>query len=182
MRKGCAREDRCRRLTRCHEPATGPFSGLAGGKRGSRGQSPVRGAAEGCSGPAQRFETTYGRASENFHWPLSINTGPGNPRGEHNDGNNGAAQGSKPNRGLAPVTASGLLPREDDAVRPQCANGGHSLGASEVYVAGLGPLMSARVRPMTACPAALPSASQRVAIGALGSEILKIQVTAKILK
>ena len=51
--------------------------------------------------------------------------GPGNPRGEHNDGNNGAAQGSKPNRGLAPVTASGLLPREDDAVRPQCANNGH---------------------------------------------------------
>jgi hypothetical protein len=35
---------------------------------------------------------------------------------------------------------------------------------------------------MTACPAELPSASQRVAIGALGSEILKIQVTAKILK
>jgi hypothetical protein len=52
--------------------------------------------------------------------------GPGNPRGEHNDGNNGAAQGSKPNRGLAPVTASVLLPREDDAVRPQCASSGHS--------------------------------------------------------
>ena len=120
-RTGCAHEDRCRRLTRGHEPATGPFSGLAGGKRGSRSQSPVRGAAEGCSGPAQRFEATYRRASENFHWPLSTYTGPGNPRGEHNDGNNSAAQGSKPNRVLAPVTASGLLPREDDAVPPQCA-------------------------------------------------------------
>src|SRR5580704_18346861 len=90
--------------------------------RAARGEaaasSPVRGAAEGCSGPAQRFETTYRRASENFHWPLSTNTGPGNPRGEHNDGNNGAAQGSKPNRVPAPMTASGLLPREDDAVRP----------------------------------------------------------------
>jgi hypothetical protein len=96
-------------------------------RRAARGEavakSPVRGAAEGCSGPAQRFETTYRRASENFHRPLSSHTR--NPRDEHNDGNNGAAQGSKPNRGLAPVTASGLLPREDDAVRPQCANNGH---------------------------------------------------------
>ena len=55
-----------------------------------------------------------------------------------------------------------------------------------MYVAGLRPLMSARIRPMTACPAASltkgPSASQRVATGGLGSEILKIQMIAMILK
>jgi hypothetical protein len=87
---------------------------------------------------------------------------------------------------LAPATASGLLPREGDAVRPQCANIGHSLGASEMYVAGLRPLMSERIRPMTACRAASltkrPSASQRVATGGLDSEILKIQMIAMILK
>jgi hypothetical protein len=75
---------------------------------------------------------------------------------------------------------------ETSLKRLKCARSGHSLGGSEVYVAGLRPLMSARIRPMTACPAApltkRSSASQRVATGGLGSEIQKIQVIAMILK
>ena len=72
-----------------HEPATGPFSGPAGGKRGSRGQSPVRGAAEGCQGRRSALKPHIGREAK-------ISTGllpsyvSGNPRGEPNDGNKGA--------------------------------------------------------------------------------------------
>jgi hypothetical protein len=54
-----------------HEPATGPFSGWPRGRGDAARPFAVRGAAEGFSGPAQRFEPTYRWAGENFHWPLS---------------------------------------------------------------------------------------------------------------
>ena len=120
-RTRCAREDRCRRLTRGHEPATGPFSGLAGGKREPAASSPVRGALRAVQGRRSALKRHIGGQAKTSTGLYPSIRGPGNPRGEHNDGNNSAAQGSKPNRVLAPVTASGLLPREDDAVPPQCA-------------------------------------------------------------
>jgi hypothetical protein len=50
-----------------YEPATGP-SAVGQAVRGKpRGRSPVLGAAEGFSGPAQHFESTYRWAGENFY-------------------------------------------------------------------------------------------------------------------
>jgi hypothetical protein len=72
-----------------HEPATGR-SAVGSGKGEAAAVRQCADAAEGLSGPAQRFESAYRKAGRNFHWHSPNYSSRAIHEPEPNDGNNDA--------------------------------------------------------------------------------------------